>query len=136
MNFWQWLLRRLNPRGGAQTIHFELDEPTRLYLERLARQEQQPPGAVAARLLTDALVDRQQAEGNLRGWRSLSPREQEVAALTCLGYTNRQIGARLGISPETVKTHLHNLQAKLRLNSKEELRRALAGWDFSAWDQH
>lgn len=67
-------------------------------------------------------------------WRSLSPREQDVAALTCLGYTNPQIAARLHISVETVKTHMRNTLIKFQLHSKAELRMVLSDWDFSEWE--
>jgi DNA-binding CsgD family transcriptional regulator len=66
-------------------------------------------------------------------WRSLSPLEQEVTALARLGYTNRQIGGRLGISEETVKTHVCNALVKFNLHGKAELRMALEEWDFSGW---
>jgi DNA-binding CsgD family transcriptional regulator len=56
-----------------------------------------------------------------------------VAALTCLGYTNRQMAARLSLSPETIKTHVRNVLFKFGLNRKTDLRQALANWDFSAW---
>ncbi|MEW6718329.1 MAG: helix-turn-helix transcriptional regulator [Chloroflexota bacterium] len=55
------------------------------------------------------------------------------AALTCLGGTNRQIAARLGISEETVKTHVASALHKIGVNSKAELRQLFADWDFSAW---
>jgi DNA-binding CsgD family transcriptional regulator len=54
-------------------------------------------------------------------WESLTPREQEVAALVCLGHTNRQAAARMGISPETVKYHLHNVYGKFGLKSRSQL---------------
>ena len=50
------------------------------------------------------------------------------------GCTNRQIAARLVLSPETVKTHLRSVLHKFGLRSKAELRQALAGWDFSGWE--
>jgi DNA-binding NarL/FixJ family response regulator len=65
----------------------------------------------------------------------LSPREQEVAALVCLGDTNRQIAARLRLSLETIKTHVRNILRKLNLASKDELRRAFSEWDFSLWNE-
>jgi NarL family two-component system response regulator LiaR len=37
---------------------------------------------------------------------TLSEREQEILQLLSFGYTNRDIGGRLFISPDTVKTHL------------------------------
>jgi DNA-binding CsgD family transcriptional regulator len=78
-------------------------------------------------------VDRQVSEAHLAHWRGLTPRQQQVAALACLNFTNRQIAARLGISPQTVKAHLRNLLDRFELHSKAELRQALEDWDFSEW---
>ncbi|MBE3117956.1 MAG: helix-turn-helix transcriptional regulator [Candidatus Atribacteria bacterium] len=56
--------------------------------------------------LASALAQRKTHGELYHRWQSLSPREQEVTALACRGYTNRQIAARLGVSAETVKTHV------------------------------
>lgn len=66
-------------------------------------------------------------------WQNLSPREQDVVALTCLGYKNQQIAFRLGLSVTTVKTYIQKVCYKLRLNNKIEIRVAFANWDFSKW---
>lgn len=66
-------------------------------------------------------------------WQKLSPRQQEVAALICLGFTNRQVAARLHLSPETIKTHVRTLLTKFDLPNRRSLRLALAGWDFRDW---
>jgi DNA-binding CsgD family transcriptional regulator len=50
-----------------------------------------------------------------------------------LNYTNRQIAACLQISPWTVTTHTRNVLSRFNLHTKKELRRALASWDFTAW---
>ena len=68
-------------------------------------------------------------------WIRLSPREQDVTALTCLKYTNAQIAARLGLSIETVRTYLDNALNKLSLQNKADLRVFFAGWDFSEWER-
>lgn len=68
-------------------------------------------------------------------WILLSPREQDVTALTCLRYTNPQIAARLGLSKETVKTYLQKVLNKFGLQSKADLRVMFANWDFSAWER-
>ena len=65
-------------------------------------------------------------------WASLSSREQEVTALTCLGYRSYEIAGALGISYETVRTHSKHVYSKFGLNRKA-LRRALGRWDFEAW---
>ena len=71
---------------------------------------------------------------NALAWEQLTPREQEVAALVCLGYTNDEIARRLVISTSTVKSHVRNILQKFRLNGKLELKGVLRDWDFSAWD--
>lgn len=68
-------------------------------------------------------------------WILLSPREQDVAALTCLRFTNPQIAARLGLSIETVRTYLQKVLNKFGVQSKADLRVIFAHWDFSAWDR-
>lgn len=70
-------------------------------------------------------------------WGLLSAREQEVTALTCLGYRSYEIAGVLGVSYETVRTHSKHIYAKFGLNRKE-LRQALRRWNFEAWweDQH
>jgi RNA polymerase sigma factor (sigma-70 family) len=93
-------------------------------VQLLASREQRPAEQVAADLLSEALS---------RRWQMLSPREQEVAALVCQNFTNRQIAARLNISPETVKSHIRHLLPKLSADSKAGLRQCLQDWDFSTW---
>jgi DNA-binding NarL/FixJ family response regulator len=44
---------------------------------------------------------------------ALSPREMEVLLLLKDGHSNEEIGAMLGISEQTVKTHLRGLREKL-----------------------
>ena len=66
-------------------------------------------------------------------WESLSQREQQVAALICLGYRNYEIAQTLVIAPETVKTHLQRIFNKFHLRSSKELRLALKDWDFRDW---
>jgi DNA-binding NarL/FixJ family response regulator len=48
----------------------------------------------------------------------LTPREREVAGLVAEGLTNTDIGVALFISQGTVKTHLANLQRKLKVRNR------------------
>ena len=134
MTIWQRILRVLGYAPPSR-LAFHADEELLQSLQTIAESEQRRTGEIASELLSSALAQRQVDDGLVACWRFLSPREQQVAALTCLNFTNRQIAARLMITPETAKTHVRNVLRKFDLHSKAELRRALADWDFSAWLQ-
>jgi two-component system response regulator NreC len=134
MTIWQRILRALGYSPSSR-LAFHADEGLLQSLQTIAEREQRRTGEVAFELLSSALAQRQVDDVLVAHWRILSPREQQVAALTCLNFTNRQIAARLMITPETAKTHVRNVLRKFDLHSKAELRRALADWDFSAWLQ-
>lgn len=53
--------------------------------------------------------------------RELSEREREVLAFTAEGYTSREIGERLFISPKTVDTYRARIMRKLGLTHRSEL---------------
>jgi DNA-binding NarL/FixJ family response regulator len=48
----------------------------------------------------------------------LSPREVEILALLSEGMTNKSIGSKLGISAETVRTHLGHIYQKLHVQGR------------------
>lgn len=55
------------------------------------------------------------------GWGSLTPMENDVVRLVREGLGNKDIGARLFISPRTVQTHLTHVYAKLGIASRVQL---------------
>jgi predicted ATPase/DNA-binding CsgD family transcriptional regulator len=55
------------------------------------------------------------------GWDSLTPAEHDVVDLAVSGLTTPQIAARLFVSPNTVKTHLSQVYAKLDISSRAQL---------------
>lgn len=128
-SLWQHLQRFL----GIQVI--PVDPSVLDKLQNLAEREQRPKEAVAAELLSIALIQRGAAEASLQSWRALSYREREVAALICLDYTNAEIAVRLSISLPTVKSHVRNILRKFGVSRRADLRAVLAAWDFSAWDR-
>jgi two-component system response regulator NreC len=55
------------------------------------------------------------------GLHDLSAREQEVLALTAEGFSSREIGKKLFISPKTVDTYRSRITDKLGLSHRSEL---------------
>jgi RNA polymerase sigma factor (sigma-70 family) len=51
---------------------------------------------------------------------NLTEREQEILKLLVQGLQYKEIGSRLGISPNTAKRHVLNIYAKLHVNSKTQ----------------
>ncbi|WP_142256623.1 LuxR family transcriptional regulator [Mycobacterium colombiense] len=56
-----------------------------------------------------------------RGWDSLTPAELDVVRLVCEGLGNKDIAARLFVSPKTVQAHLTHVYTKLGLTSRVQL---------------
>ena len=101
---WQWIAamwERNAPEPGA----------------RLRRPEEE----IAGELLDRELRQRRQAGYARLAWKSLTGREQQVAGLLRQGLTYRQIAARLGISPGTVRAYNRLILARLGLRSRLEL---------------
>ena len=63
----------------------------------------------------------------LRGRDALTPSELRVAEMAAAGQTNRQIAQALFVTQRTVENHLTSSYSKLAINSRPELRAALAG---------
>ncbi len=57
-----------------------------------------------AELVQRALLMEQVEKETWQKWQSLTPREQEVTALICIGYSTTAICEHLGIANETVRT--------------------------------
>ncbi len=60
-------------------------------------------------------------EGPADPLHQLSAREQEVLALTAEGYSSKEIGEKLFISPKTVDTYRSRIMEKLGLNHRAQL---------------
>jgi DNA-binding NarL/FixJ family response regulator len=51
---------------------------------------------------------------------SLSPREREIIAFLGKGYLYKEIAGQLGLSVETIRTHIHNIYEKLHVRTRTE----------------
>jgi non-specific serine/threonine protein kinase len=61
----------------------------------------------------------------------LTPRQREIAALVARGYTNKQIGTTLGLSRQTVETHVKQAAASVPGGGKPRHRLTLWFFDLS-----
>ena len=75
------------------------------------------PPEVAARLLEEMRRPPTSAADPVA---SLTPRERDVLRLMALGFSNKEIARQLGVSENTVKTHVRHILAKLNARSRVE----------------
>jgi DNA-binding CsgD family transcriptional regulator len=107
----EWLRRgrrRTDAREQLRTAH-ELftDFGAEAFAER-ARVELEATGEHARKRIVDTLDD-------------LTPQETQIAHIAAQGETNREIAARLFISPNTVEYHLKKVFRKLGVKSRTQL---------------
>jgi predicted ATPase/class 3 adenylate cyclase/DNA-binding CsgD family transcriptional regulator len=79
-----------------------------------------------AKLSTDeAIAYAQRGRGERKrpssGWASLTPAELDVVRLVCEGLGNKEVAARLFISPRTVQAHLSHIYTKLGISTRVQL---------------
>jgi DNA-binding NarL/FixJ family response regulator len=107
-------------KAGAQGYLLKnLEAPQlRSMLEGVARGEPAISPATAARIIDEFL---RTPTGTPAAAQRLTERELEVLQLVTAGMRNREIGAELGISENTVKFHLKNIVEKLHAQNRAEL---------------
>jgi len=131
------IMRRLLSLIGLRPISaprkYKVSESMQITLTTLAQYEGRPEDDLLHDLLAAGLTQYYSSEELLKKWRALTTREQDVAALVCLGFTNREIAARLSIAPNTVKSRLQNVLRKFNIHKRTDLRAMLSIWDFSPW---
>ena len=129
--FLDWI--GLRPKSGSRT--YEISDSLQVTLTTIAKHEGRPEHELLPDILAAGLSQYVTKDKLWNRWQSLSDRERDVAALACLGYTNREIGKRLNISPETVKVRLQRVTMKFGVTSRSQLRMLLEEWDFSEWQR-
>ncbi len=130
-------LRRLGQlikRGkrGKDTRAFSYDGQFATALTEIARRQNRGQSEVLESILRAGVDEILRDEKYMAAWDSLSPREKEVTALLCMGYSSYQIADILSISYDTVRTHSKHIYVKFDLGRKE-LRQALKDWRFAEW---
>lgn len=133
MSIWQRFLYLIGKRPTPGLRTYEISESMQVTLSMLAQHEGRPEHELVPDILAAGLTQYSTQDRLWAIWESLTPREQEVTALICLGYTTKQIAAAWVVSEATVKFHIHNALKKFEVQNKAGLRRSLANWDFSAW---
>ncbi len=102
-----YLIKPFEPRELMAKIEAQLERSRRMHSEmvRLMQQSGAPsePSTPAPRPLP------------------LTPAEEKVFWQVIQGFTNKQIGDHLFVSPRTVQTHLSNILSKLQLDNRSQL---------------
>lgn len=79
----------------------------------------------AAMSAEEAITYAQRGQGSRRrptsGWDSLTPAELDVVKLVCDGLGNKDVAAKLFVSPRTVQSHLAHVYTKLGVTSRMQL---------------
>jgi len=78
-----------------------------------------PMSTSIARLVVNTFAVEKSKE-NLVAVAELTHREYEIIELLSQGFVYKEIGEKLFISPDTVRTHIRNIYEKLQVNSKME----------------
>jgi two-component system NarL family response regulator len=100
-----YLLKNVSPDEIRSTV------------ERVAAGEPMLSGEIAGRVLREFERERQE-ERYREKLDALTEREEEILKLLATGDSNREIGARLSISEQTVKNHVANIFRKLQVNDR------------------
>lgn len=101
-----YLIKPFEPKELVAKIESQLERSRRLHSEIIRLM--QHPSPAASELASPAPLP-------------LTPAEEKVFWEVIQGFTNKQIGDRLFVSPRTVQTHLSNILSKLQLESRSQL---------------
>ena len=107
-------------KSGAQGYLLKNLEPAKLadMLERVSRDEAPLSGPIAAKILSEFGQPGSSESERSTVIEELTEREIEVLELVVEGLTNKEIGAELHLSVNTIKIHLRNILEKLHLQNR------------------
>ncbi|MET9423507.1 LuxR family transcriptional regulator [Streptomyces sp. NPDC006540] len=116
LDFAEWLRRRRRAAEARPLLAAALEVFERLearpWIERATAELRAAGVTVAASAAPEAVA-------------GLTPQELQIAQLAAEGLTNRDIGARLYLSPRTIGFHLHKIFPKLGITGRAQLRDVL-----------
>ena len=113
----EWLRREQHRTDAREQLRAAHDQFTAIGMEAFAGR------AWRELLATGETVGKRTVEGRDQ----LTAQERQIARLARDGVSNREIAARLFLSPRTVEWHLRNVFTKLGIRSRYELPSALPG---------
>ncbi|MET8154740.1 AAA family ATPase [Sphaerisporangium sp. NPDC005289] len=129
------LRRDRRPGAAREHLHSALDAferfGARLWAAqaraelRAAGQAVPPPSTPASRPFSHLPEGERQADRQAQIAR-LTAQQEQIARMVAEGATNREVAARLVISPRTVDHHLRNIFAQLGIRSRVDLARLLS----------
>lgn len=103
-----YLVKPFEPRELVAKIDAQLERSRRMHSEIVRLMQQSVPAQEAlVSIVPDSLP--------------LTPAEEKVFWEVIQGFTNKQVGDRLFVSPRTVQTHLSNILSKLQLENRSQL---------------
>ncbi|HWP38927.1 MAG TPA: response regulator transcription factor [Gemmatimonadales bacterium] len=118
----EYVLRAVRAGAHGYVLKDATPEHIREAVRTVHAGEEYFSPAVAAQL--SAALRGEIAQEQKRGQvERLTPREREVLIEIASGRSNKEIAARLGISPRTVETHRESLMKKLRIHTVAGLTR-------------
>lgn len=128
-----WLRQLLaKRRKRAKPRFFLADERVAVRVRRMAASQHRQEQDVYDDIIAAGMKAVEDKDRYAAIWDALSPREQQVTALICLGYHSDEMAGILGVSYETIRSHCKHVYAKFGLN-RRELRLALKDWHFQDW---
>lgn len=109
-----YLVKPFDPKELVAKIEAQLERSRRIHAEIIRLMQQAHSVSPATSGHTEAPPPPPQPL-------PLTPAEEKVFWEVIQGFTNKQIGDRLFVSPRTVQTHLSNILSKLHLESRSQL---------------
>ena len=111
--------------SGYVTREAGIDELLRAV--RAARDGQMTCSPHIAAALFNQLAARLTPPKSTNGSSLLTARERQVLTLSDEGWSNKEIGRRLQISPATVKNHIHSILQKLQVERRGQAAALMRG---------